>query len=72
MDAGGGDVGGGRGSDTRWRHGLRQYGSQSRKGGRHGWRWVEVTQVDTGGSDVEWTRVEAAWVEVAFDKAKLL
>ena len=38
----------------------------------HGWRWVEVTQVDAGGSDAEWMWVEAVWVEAAFNKAKLL
>ena len=65
-------MGGGRGSDKGWRRGLRQRGSRSRQGGRHGWRWVEVTRVDTGGSDMEWTWVEVARVEVAFDKAKLL
>ena len=48
-------MGGGRGSDKGWRRGLRQRGSQSRQGGRHGWRWVEVMRVDTGGSDAEWT-----------------
>ena len=33
---------------------------------------MEVTQLDAGGSDVEWVQVEAVWEEVAFDKAKLL
>ena len=28
--------------------------------------------VDIGGSDMEWMQVETVWVEVAFDKAKLL
>ena len=33
---------------------------------------MEVTRVDAGGNDMEWTWVEAAQVEAAFDKAKLL